>query len=75
MLLIRLYFWSYLACVIMHVVMLILQWIAGNYFSGFVFYPLLFSCSYGMRYMAKVLKDTLHEKFPDSSDDDLLKVR
>ncbi|XP_062874278.1 ras GTPase-activating-like protein IQGAP2 [Trichomycterus rosablanca] len=29
---------------------------------------------YGMRYMAKVLKDTLHEKFPDSSDDDLLKI-
>lgn len=27
-----------------------------------------------MRYIAKVLKDTLHEKFPDSSDDDLLKV-
>ncbi|KAM9446448.1 ras GTPase-activating-like protein IQGAP2 [Clarias gariepinus] len=29
---------------------------------------------YGMRYIAKVLKDTLHEKFPDSSDDDLLKI-
>ncbi|XP_066512297.1 ras GTPase-activating-like protein IQGAP2 [Hoplias malabaricus] len=29
---------------------------------------------YGMRYMAKVLKDTLHEKFPDASEDDLLKI-
>uniref|UniRef100_A0A8B9RJ98 IQ motif containing GTPase activating protein 2 n=1 Tax=Astyanax mexicanus TaxID=7994 RepID=A0A8B9RJ98_ASTMX len=29
---------------------------------------------YGMRYIAKVLKDTLHEKFPDASEDDLLKI-
>ncbi|KAF7687415.1 ras GTPase-activating-like protein IQGAP2 [Silurus meridionalis] len=29
---------------------------------------------YAMRYIAKVLKDTLHEKFPDSSEDDLLKI-
>lgn len=27
-----------------------------------------------MRYIAKVLKDTLHEKFPDAGEDDLLKV-
>lgn len=29
---------------------------------------------YGMRYIAKVLKNTLHEKFPDASEDELLKV-
>ncbi|XP_056601465.1 ras GTPase-activating-like protein IQGAP2 [Triplophysa dalaica] len=29
---------------------------------------------YGMRYMAKVLKDTLHEKFPDATEDELLKI-
>ncbi|XP_072290107.1 ras GTPase-activating-like protein IQGAP2 [Eucyclogobius newberryi] len=29
---------------------------------------------YGMRYMAKVLKDSLHEKFPDASEDELLKI-
>uniref|UniRef100_A0AAR2JAQ0 IQ motif containing GTPase activating protein 2 n=1 Tax=Pygocentrus nattereri TaxID=42514 RepID=A0AAR2JAQ0_PYGNA len=29
---------------------------------------------YGMRYIAKVLKNTLHEKFPDASEDDLLKI-
>lgn len=28
-----------------------------------------------MRFISKVLKDTLHEKFPDSTEDDLLKVR
>ncbi|XP_033022498.1 ras GTPase-activating-like protein IQGAP1 isoform X2 [Lacerta agilis] len=28
---------------------------------------------YGMRFIAKVLKDSLHEKFPDASEDDLLK--
>jgi len=28
-----------------------------------------------MRYIAKVLKDTLHEKFPDATEDELLKVR
>uniref|UniRef100_A0AAY4DR17 IQ motif containing GTPase activating protein 1 n=1 Tax=Denticeps clupeoides TaxID=299321 RepID=A0AAY4DR17_9TELE len=30
---------------------------------------------YGMRFIAKVLKDTLHEKFPDATEDELLKVR
>uniref|UniRef100_A0A3P8TPU4 IQ motif containing GTPase activating protein 2 n=1 Tax=Amphiprion percula TaxID=161767 RepID=A0A3P8TPU4_AMPPE len=29
---------------------------------------------YGMRYIAKVLKNTLHEKFPDASEDELLKI-
>ncbi|XP_053573714.1 ras GTPase-activating-like protein IQGAP1 [Bombina bombina] len=29
---------------------------------------------YAMRYIAKVLKDTLHEKFPDAGEDDLLKI-
>uniref|UniRef100_A0A4W3GGH2 IQ motif containing GTPase activating protein 2 n=1 Tax=Callorhinchus milii TaxID=7868 RepID=A0A4W3GGH2_CALMI len=29
---------------------------------------------YGMRYIAKVLKNSLHEKFPDSTEDELLKV-
>ncbi|XP_053317929.1 ras GTPase-activating-like protein IQGAP1 [Spea bombifrons] len=29
---------------------------------------------YGMRYIAKVLKDTLHEKFPDAGEDELLKI-
>lgn len=33
-----------------------------------------FACSYGMRYIAKVLKNSLHEKFPDASEDELLKV-
>lgn len=27
-----------------------------------------------MRFIAKVLKDSLHEKFPDASEDELLKV-
>ena len=31
--------------------------------------------SYGMRFIAKVLKDSLHEKFPDAGEDELLKVR
>lgn len=35
----------------------------------------LFSQSYGMRFIAKVLKDSLHEKFPDAGEDELLKVR
>ncbi|MGH0146280.1 UNVERIFIED_CONTAM: hypothetical protein FKN15_044220 [Acipenser sinensis] len=30
---------------------------------------------YGMRFIAKVLKDTLHEKFPDATEDELLKVQ
>lgn len=29
---------------------------------------------YAMRYIAKVLKNSLHEKFPDASDDELLKI-
>ncbi|XP_075288299.1 ras GTPase-activating-like protein IQGAP1 isoform X2 [Opisthocomus hoazin] len=29
---------------------------------------------YGMRFIAKVLKDSLHEKFPDAGDDELLKI-
>ncbi|XP_071395989.1 ras GTPase-activating-like protein IQGAP2 isoform X3 [Centroberyx affinis] len=29
---------------------------------------------YGMRYIAKVLKNSLHEKFPDASEDELLKI-
>ncbi|XP_043932308.1 ras GTPase-activating-like protein IQGAP1 [Protopterus annectens] len=29
---------------------------------------------YGMRYIAKVLKDSLHEKFPDATEDELLKI-
>uniref|UniRef100_A0A673NPL1 Ras GTPase-activating-like protein IQGAP1 n=1 Tax=Sinocyclocheilus rhinocerous TaxID=307959 RepID=A0A673NPL1_9TELE len=30
--------------------------------------------SYGMRYIAKVLNDTLHKKFPDATEDELLKI-
>lgn len=29
---------------------------------------------YGMRYIAKVLKKSLHEKFPDATEDELLKI-
>ncbi|KAG7271758.1 hypothetical protein CRUP_032661 [Coryphaenoides rupestris] len=29
---------------------------------------------YGMRFISKVLKDTLHEKFPDATEDELLKL-
>ncbi|XP_059801884.1 ras GTPase-activating-like protein IQGAP1 [Hypanus sabinus] len=29
---------------------------------------------YGMRIIAKVLKDSLHEKFPDATDDELIKI-
>uniref|UniRef100_A0A3Q3ASE7 IQ motif containing GTPase activating protein 1 n=2 Tax=Kryptolebias marmoratus TaxID=37003 RepID=A0A3Q3ASE7_KRYMA len=29
---------------------------------------------YGMRFISKVLKDTLHEKFPDSTEDELIKI-
>ncbi|XP_038621907.1 ras GTPase-activating-like protein IQGAP2 isoform X2 [Tachyglossus aculeatus] len=29
---------------------------------------------YGMRYIAKVLKNTIHEKFPDATEDELLKI-
>ncbi|XP_067829550.1 ras GTPase-activating-like protein IQGAP1 [Heptranchias perlo] len=29
---------------------------------------------YGMRIIAKVLKDSLHEKFPDATDDELMKI-
>lgn len=34
-----------------------------------------FLWSYGMRFIAKVLKDSLYEKFPDAGEDELLKVR
>ena len=33
------------------------------------------STRYGMRFISKVLKDTLHEKFPDATEDELVKVR
>lgn len=39
-----------------------------------VFFAFFFQ-SYGMRFIAKVLKDSLHEKFPDAGEDELLKVR
>nr|XP_008510540.1 PREDICTED: ras GTPase-activating-like protein IQGAP2 [Equus przewalskii] len=29
---------------------------------------------YGLRYIAKVLKNSIHEKFPDATEDELLKV-
>lgn len=29
---------------------------------------------YGMRFISKVLKDSLHEKFPDATEEELLKV-
>ncbi|KAI7814790.1 putative ras GTPase-activating-like protein IQGAP1, partial [Triplophysa rosa] len=29
---------------------------------------------YGMRFIAKTLKDTLHERFPDATEDELLKI-
>uniref|UniRef100_A0A672FV18 Ras-GAP domain-containing protein n=1 Tax=Salarias fasciatus TaxID=181472 RepID=A0A672FV18_SALFA len=29
---------------------------------------------YGMRYISKVLKNSLHEKFPDASEDELMKI-
>uniref|UniRef100_A0A3B3T8H4 IQ motif containing GTPase activating protein 1 n=1 Tax=Paramormyrops kingsleyae TaxID=1676925 RepID=A0A3B3T8H4_9TELE len=32
------------------------------------------SIPYGMRFIAKVLKDTLNEKFPDATEDELLKI-
>lgn len=35
---------------------------------------LFLSHRYGMRFISKVLKDTLHEKFPDATEDELLKV-
>lgn len=35
---------------------------------------MFFACSYGMRYIAKVLKNSLHEKFPDATEEELLKV-
>lgn len=34
----------------------------------------VFYFRYGMRFISKVLKDTLHEKFPDATEDELLKV-
>jgi len=35
---------------------------------------ILFPCRYGMRFIAKTLKDTLNERFPDATEDELLKV-
>uniref|UniRef100_A0A673NRJ1 Ras GTPase-activating-like protein IQGAP1 n=1 Tax=Sinocyclocheilus rhinocerous TaxID=307959 RepID=A0A673NRJ1_9TELE len=37
-------------------------------------YTLSFWSHYGMRYIAKVLNDTLHKKFPDATEDELLKI-
>lgn len=31
-------------------------------------------CSYGLRYIAKVLKNSIREKFPDATEEELLKV-
>uniref|UniRef100_A0A671M9K6 Ras GTPase-activating-like protein IQGAP1 n=1 Tax=Sinocyclocheilus anshuiensis TaxID=1608454 RepID=A0A671M9K6_9TELE len=33
-----------------------------------------FPCRYGMRFIAKMLKDTLNERFPDATEDELLKI-
>lgn len=38
------------------------------------FDPPRLSVRYGMRFISKVLKDSLHEKFPDATEDELLKV-
>uniref|UniRef100_A0A8C2H592 IQ motif containing GTPase activating protein 1 n=1 Tax=Cyprinus carpio TaxID=7962 RepID=A0A8C2H592_CYPCA len=35
---------------------------------------LCFRCRYGMRFIAKMLKDTLNERFPDATEDELLKI-
>jgi hypothetical protein len=43
------------------------------FFHDFSF-VICFVCSYGLRYIAKVLKNSIHEKFPDASEDELLKV-
>uniref|UniRef100_A0A8C4KV63 IQ motif containing GTPase activating protein 2 n=1 Tax=Equus asinus asinus TaxID=83772 RepID=A0A8C4KV63_EQUAS len=32
------------------------------------------SLDYGLRYIAKVLKNSIHEKFPDATEDELLKI-
>uniref|UniRef100_A0A8C2NSY0 Ras GTPase-activating-like protein IQGAP2 n=1 Tax=Capra hircus TaxID=9925 RepID=A0A8C2NSY0_CAPHI len=32
------------------------------------------SIDYGLRYIAKVLKNSIHEKFPDATEDELLKI-
>lgn len=56
-------------CIICHIecnCMLSCVWCPNNALS--------FACSYGMRYIAKVLKNSLHEKFPEASEDELLKV-
>lgn len=37
-------------------------------------FVICFPCSYGLRYIAKVLKNSIHEKFPDATEDELLKV-
>lgn len=42
--------------------------------SGLCHSICVFYFRYGMRFISKVLKDTLHEKFPDATEDELLKV-
>uniref|UniRef100_A0A8C2NQD3 Ras GTPase-activating-like protein IQGAP2 n=1 Tax=Capra hircus TaxID=9925 RepID=A0A8C2NQD3_CAPHI len=37
-------------------------------------FVICFPCSYGLRYIAKVLKNSIHEKFPDATEDELLKI-
>ena len=41
-----------------------------------VFDMIIFYCisRYGMRYMAKVMKESLHERFPEAPEKDVLKV-
>uniref|UniRef100_A0A673H9P3 Ras GTPase-activating-like protein IQGAP1 n=1 Tax=Sinocyclocheilus rhinocerous TaxID=307959 RepID=A0A673H9P3_9TELE len=58
--------------VIVWLVFFFLLLICDFYFASFDLFS--FACSYGMRYIAKVLKDTLHEKFPDATEDELLKI-
>lgn len=59
--------WAYyIICHLLRECMLFCFWHPINAFC--------FACSYGMRYIAKVLKNSLHEKFPDASEDELMKV-
>jgi len=39
-----------------------------------VYFVLFVCCSYGLRYTAKVLRDSLKVKFPSASEDELYKV-
>ncbi len=45
-----------------------------NVFLVLVIVSLLLTFRYGMRYMAKVLRNALHEKFPDAPEKDVLKI-